>query len=483
MRERQKKQNKSYKVNSRPIVSLLIGLGFLSAILLVTMLSSNANKRNIGTVGSVETMETDAAQLEQDDLEEKASDRDILGVVTQVDMDQNQITLFDVKKEESTVYQYTGGTSITDKYGKVMAMSQIQIGTMVDASIGLDKNKLTDLKISTKAWEYVGVLNLNVDRSNRVMKIVSSKYKYTKDIIILDGQEFIPVANLAEQDELTIWGYEETIWSIIVTRGHGTVKLADYESFLGDNITIGYEAMVQVDKDLAITVQEGNFNLTVENGEYTATKNITIYRNKETVVSLSDLGPAASKQSRVTFDITPFGADLYVDGDIMSYASPIELTYGKHAIVVSLDGYTTYDGSLTVNTAGKTLKIDLPEDTSEDAVAISETDTETDSETSTDTDITPGTTEVTGDDEETTGGSNTTKDGKHQIYVQNPVGASVYIDGEFMCIAPGNFNKITGSHVITFIKEGFETMSYTIEVLDDGLDTYFNMPDLVKTAE
>ena len=64
------------------------------------------------------------------------------------------------------------------------------------------------------------------------------------------------------------------------------------------------------------------------------------------------------------------------------------------------------------------------------------------------------------------------------MYVQTPVGASIYLNGEFLGISPGRFIKNVGKHVITFIKEGYETMSYTIEILDDGLDTYINMPEL-----
>jgi hypothetical protein len=38
--------------------------------------------------------------------------------------------------------------------------------------------------------------------------------------------------------------------------------------------------------------------------------------------------------------------------------------------------------------------------------------------------------------------------------------------------------KVIGNHVITFIMEGYTTMSYTIDVSDDGLDAYFTFPDL-----
>jgi Cu/Ag efflux protein CusF len=482
MEQWDKEHKKSYKVNGRPILSLLIGLGFISVILLVTMLvaaeevgpSRNANKK------------TDQEELEATTT---SSDSEVLGIVKKIDTDRKLITIYDIDSKETAAFTYSGGTNITDKYNQVIAISQIPIGTMVEGSFEKVNGKLTAMSISTKAWEYIGVSNLNINRSAQTMKIATTRYKFTKDIVILDGQEFITVDNLAEQDELTIRGYDETIWSITVTRGHGTVKLADYEMFLGAGITVGYEAMQQITKDMTITVREGNFNLTVENGKYSATKNITVNRNQETLVSLGDLGPEALKQSRITFEITPFGADLYIDGEITSYANPLELTYGEHTVKVALGGYTTFSGVLNVNVAGKTIKIDLPEVTSNEEAVVSETDTQPNdnanngNEDGTDTGTDAGTNAGSEQTENPVGiitDEDAIIDEKHSIYVQNPIGASVYINGDFMGTSPCNFQKIIGTHVITFIEDGYETMSYTVDVLNDGLNTYLNMPDLVR---
>lgn len=470
----QSKKQKKNKVSKRPILSLLIGLGFLSIILLATMLS--APKKAVITGGNNPAPTQEAAK------EDNPADSDkntILAVVNAIDPDNKMIRLYNVDSKELLTLSYTGGTNVTDKYGQVISMSQIEAGSMVDASYLEDKGKLTDMNISTKAWEYVGVSNLGIDREANIMKIADRKYKFNNDLQILDGGDFIPVSELAEQDELTIRGYEETIWSITVTRGHGTVILQDYEEFLGDNITIGYESMQQITEGLEITVREGNFNLTVENGNYSATKNITVIRNQITYVSLSDLGPDAEAMGQINFEITPFGADLYVDGSLSPYADPIELAYGEHNIKVSLGGYTSYEGTLTVDSPGKTVSIDLPESSSEDAASVTESDSQTSAGAS---DNTGGST--AGTQTEPADYSDIDPediDNNHKIYVQEPVGASVYIDGSYMCIAPGSFKKITGTHVITFIKDGYETKSYTIEVTDDNLDTYFTFPNL--TAE
>ena len=73
---------------------------------------------------------------------------------------------------------------------------------------------------------------------------------------VIDGDSFVSLDNLAKQDELTVRGLNETIWSIIVTKGHGTVRLKDYDAFLGGNVTVGYEAVTQITDNMVITVRE-----------------------------------------------------------------------------------------------------------------------------------------------------------------------------------------------------------------------------------
>ncbi|HWT73706.1 MAG TPA: PEGA domain-containing protein [Mobilitalea sp.] len=491
---------KQYKVNSRPLWNLLIGLGFFSIILLITMISASKDTGIQSSQGLLKPQGNNQAAPAED-----TPDGQMLAVVKAIDTDNKKISLYDVNQQKTLELNYNGGTNIADKYDKLMAISQIEVGSMVDASYQADKNKLTDMNISSKAWEYAGVNNFTIDLNAKIMKIAATKYKFGDDVQVMNGQEFVPISTITKQDELTVRGYEETIYSITVTRGHGTVALEDYDAFLGANITIGYEAMQQITKGMEITVREGEFDLTVDTGNYTASKKITVKRNKVTYVSLSDLNNGALQQSKVSFDITPFGADLYIDGDLTSYANPIILGYGDHNIKVSMGGYTTYEGKLKVDSAGKTIKIDLPESSSTDSVSVTETDNTTDTGTGStgtgtnSTDTSSGSTD-TGTDNTDTGTDSTSSgdtqdssgdtvldssdniDKEHMIYVQKPAGASVYIDGEFKCIAPGSFLKVLGTHVITFIKDGYTTQSYTIEVSDDGLDTTFTFPDLSKKS-
>jgi len=452
------------KVNKRSITILLIGLGFLSVILLASMIAASQDAKNINDYSNRTDNEGDTTDID--------SDGKILCVVKSIDIDQQWVTLFNVESKEELTLSYHGGTDITDKYNKIMSMSQMPLGAMVDVSYEPGDNKLTSMNLSTKAWENVKVNHLNIDIKNQVMKIAATQYKFNGCLSVLDGEEFVSVDSLAEQDELTVWGYDQTIWSVIIKKGHGTVKLENYEDYLGNNIKVGYEGIQKIADGLEITAREGECNITVENGQYSATKNIMVNRNQVTYVSLNDLGPIGPNTGLVLFQVTPYGADLYVDGKPASYTDTLKLEYGTHSVKVALGGYNTYEGTINIDSDSKTIKVKLPEETSdEDATA-----TETDSSSPASGSVTPkpgvtvtpkpGTTENTG----------------NKIYVQTPVGASVYFDGSFIGMAPCSYQKIKGTHVLTFIKEGYETKSYTVDLVDDKVDAYFKYDELTKTS-
>lgn len=486
MEQKVREQKKQSGIDFRPIISLLIGLSFFTIILAITLTEAGKGRKMSDREPEDNGADRDSYEKQEAEQAVPYYDSEVLAVLKEIHTENKSVTLYDAGTKETLVLSYTGGSSILDKYGQVIAISQLKPGQIIDAGYTTKDHRLVKLQVSKDAWEYIGVSNMTMDLSNHILKIAQTKYKFEDELIVIDHGDFVPLSSLAPQDVLTVWGVEETILSITVDKGHGTVRLTDYEAFLGGNVSVGYEAMQQISENSVLTVREGNFNLTVENGEYTGTKNITVNRNEETVVSIGDLGPKPVPRGSVSFEISPFGADLFIDSELTPYATPVELAYGEHEIEVSLGGYTTYKGTLSLNSEGKYIKIDLPEIQSNQKVSIIETGEEGGSEPEpikyNDWDG-ENATETPKDEEAPEGNlyadvADPILDEEHLIYIQNPVGASVYLNGEFMGISPGSFKKVIGSHVLTFIKKGYRTKSYTIEVADDGLDTYFSLPDL-----
>ena len=74
-------------------------------------------------------------------------------------------------------------------------------------------------------------------------------------------------------------------------------------------------------------------------------------------------------------------------------------------------------------------------------------------------------------------------DAEHSISIQAPAGASVYINGVYKGIAPLKIEKPLGVTYITLLKEGYQQITHTVNIKDDGEDKYFTFPNLVLEEE
>ena len=69
------------------------------------------------------------------------------------------------------------------------------------------------------------------------------------------------------------------------------------------------------------------------------------------------------------------------------------------------------------------------------------------------------------------------------ITIKTPVGASVYVDGDYVGIAPVSFTKVVGAHTITLYKSGYLIKSYTIQATNDGKDDEYSFADLTSLLD
>ena len=414
--------------------------------------------------------------------EDETSDgnKQIVAVLKEIDLEAATMTLLDIKSGKEVSLTYTGGTDIVDKYEQVIAASHLLIGEMVDAYYLAATSGLVKLQISNVAWEYKGIDNWSIDRSKQSIEIVNSKYKFSQNLVLLRQGQAIDILDLDEKDELTVKGYEREAWCIIVTRGHGTLQLEDYDDFIGGNVYIGNKEILQVVPNMVITVQEGSYDITLENGKLKGTKQVIVTADKKVIVNMGEFKKPIIQMGKVSFAITPEGAALYIDNMLQSYESAIELEYGEHAIKVVLDEYTSYSDVLEVNEASISLSIDL--------IETNPSTMDTEDQENYDGTVNEGTenddnnveqTDESIDNENSTETGNIDLDNK--VYIHKPEGASIYFNGEFKGSAPVSFPKELGNHYITLIKTGYETKTYTVEVVDDGEDVNFSFPEMAKS--
>lgn len=165
---------------------------------------------------------------------------------------------------------------------------------------------------------------------------------------------------------------------------------------------------------------------------------------------------------------------MYINGTKIDYSKPIALNYGTYSVSASLNGYSTYNGKLTVAEASKTINISL--ETSDMASAATSAPQSTASSETTEPQATAAATSKSK--------TKTKKiDSNHTISVTAPEGAEVYLDNVYKGIVPCKFTKVIGSQTITLSKSGYVTKSYSVDILDDDKNVKLSFSELIEDAD
>lgn len=389
-------------------------------------------------------------------------------VLQKLDLEAGTMSFVSVNDGKQYDLLYNNGVDVRNKYGEVMSGSLLSAGQIVDIVYNTDNNKLLEIAINPDAWEVREISGFEFDKANQQAKILNQAYRYTSDLVIVSGDKLIGVNEVCKEDQLTARGYGGKLCSLTVDLGHGYVKLENYETYVGGMIEIGYDVIVPVTEDMLLTVREGTYKLKITKGEHSGYKNVVVLRDEEVTVSLMELQIAPDPIGSLFFDVTPAEAKVMIDGETIDKAETIELTYGRHQIRVSAEGYETKEGYITVDSAYKIFTIELSRNGEDASGNTSNT-------------IEPGTTtEQDGSTSTEDSNNNTTESQKtgNTVTIEKPLGAYCYVDGDYKGTVPCTFDKVSGSHVVTFSMTGCLVKSYTIQCLDNGKDDKYSFDDL-----
>lgn len=262
-------------------------------------------------------------------------------------------------------YQYYYGltTGFFDKYGNHMSVSDIHQGDVVDISGTDSDGKAKRIQKSDEVWTNDTVTNFSVDKDKRIFKIGGSSYRLGERTMIFSGSDVIDTDSLTAQDKLAVVGIDKDIVSISVTTGHGTLQLSNTSLFEGSFLQLGDRIFAEITKDMSLDVPEGSYTLAVANNGWGDSTDIEIKRGEITKVNLNDLKGEGPKKSRILFEVDVQSAKIYVDDSEIDYTSPVEITYGKHRLKVTADGYDTWTRTLYVNSKEATIQITINDNT------------------------------------------------------------------------------------------------------------------------
>ena len=362
------------------------------------------------------------------------------------------LTFMNIETGKNYTLSYTGATTIWDKYKEAMSMEQLSEGDIVDIKFLKTKKKLADITLYKDAFVYTDVTKYEINELTRTFTIVKEAFSYDKNVVIVsDGRE-IELMDLNDTDILSVQGIGSTIYSIAVDKGHGYLKLANDEYFVGGWIEIGSSMIRPITEDMLLVVPEGKYEVLFTNKGNSGTKQVTIHRDEEVTVDIGDFEIKEVQYGKVIFTMNPTEASLYIDGKLVDTALPISLEYGIHQLIAMASGYDTMTKYIKVGQESAGVSITMEKESAD------ETEEETDEE------------------EETIDISS-----YYKVYIDTPEGVEVYVDGNYIGISPVSFAKKPGTHTITLRKNGYVTRSYTIEIDKEEKDVTYSFADLLES--
>jgi len=204
-----------------------------------------------------------------------------------------------------------------------------------------------------------------------------------------------------------------------------------------------------------------------------------------------------------------------MEGEKADYTQPIRLEYGIHQMIVKAEGYETISQYLKVGQQNANLNVELEPVGTQTSENEEEENTDTDQsnpageaqpETTQPGQTTEGQTNTAQSGQATEGQTNTaqpgqaiegqtnttptgqqqetaTGEGTWRVKVNAPASVEVYVDGNYVGLAPVSFPKKAGSHVISLRKTGYQTRSYTIQVDAEKKDMELSFSELVKKSD
>lgn len=404
----------------------------------------------------------------------------LTAVIRTIDLDAGTMSFLGISDGQQYDLYYNNGVDVRNKYDEIMSGTLLEPGEIVDLVYNTKNQKLLEIKRNKDAWEVQNLSGFELNRADKQAEILNQIYNYTNDLVVISDGKLIEKEELCSEDQLTARGYGGTLYSLTVELGHGYVKLEDYDTYIGGMIEIGYDVIVPVTEDMLLTVREGTYKLKITKGEHSGYKNVVVTKDEEATVSLRELQIAPDPVGMLYFDVTPSEARVMIDEETIDTSQTLELTYGRHQIRVTADGYETKQGYITVSAAYKIFTIEL---------------TRTDGETDESTGTTTGTTATITNTATTEAGAASTTEGDatteaggsvsteaqatgNTVTIEKPIGAYCYVDGNYMGTVPVTFEKTAGSHVVTFSMKGCLAKSYTIQCQNNGKDDTYSFDAL-----
>ena len=476
-----KKTNPSLKV----LLSLLL-VGILAVLSPVTCVASDGNsgKINISLLGKYDSADVAAIRA--------------------VDVDNKEIRFRNHSTGKTYTLSYDNTSMMFDIYGRALSPRLLEVGQIVEVTFLKSTKHITTLDVSREAWTIASTRDHDLVRNDGTAVVKGDVYKIDPRTLIIAEDKLALAEDILSTDTVTVSGIGKDIYSVVVQSGHGYVSLSsetvENQSLVGAWLELDNEVIHKISPNMLLSAPEGDYNLQILGNGANYQSEVSINRNQETVIDTSNVTISRPKEGLVTFDIDPDTADVFVDGTRMLAGVPQTIQYGYHNLKIIADGYVTQTKYLKVGTpksvisitlekeesaeeaSSATASISLPHKESSDASSKASTKEKDKNKSSSASSSASRVISSNSSGKSTIDTGNKVIEG-YRIYVDEPNGAELYFDGNYIGLIPCSIAKISGNHEIIIKKAGYETKSYRINIDRQETNLKYEFPPMIKIKD
>ena len=265
---------------------------------------------------------------------------------------------------KSYTLNFDGATHIYDKYNQAISLEQVELGSVVNVKFYKPQKLLTTMQVDAQAMHFEELDKYVLDTKAGTISVGETVYKLNNHLVILSEEEQVELMDINQMDVLSVWGYNNQVYSINVEQGHGYLRLQNDTYFVDGWIEIGQKIIRKITEDMLIVVPEGKMTVKVSHNGSSATQEITFARNEEMAWDLGDVEITEVQKGNIIFTIDPASATVTIDGKNVDITSPVELEYGVHQMTVRADGYDTLAQYIKVREPSANISLELEKDES-----------------------------------------------------------------------------------------------------------------------
>lgn len=217
--------------------------------------------------------------------------------------------------------------------------------------------------VSPDAFSYEDVSDYDLSAGINTARIFGKFYRLTPMTLVLSGGEQIALSGILPADTINVRGVGDEIYAITIAKGHGYISLSSDRvgniDLVGGWLELGGNYIRRITPGMFATVPEGTYELRIEGEGFDFSDEVTIERNRETVVDVSRISSSNARVGTVIFNTTPEDAVVYVDGERAMNGVEQHYPIGIHPLRVEADGHTTMNAYLKVGRQQATINLNL----------------------------------------------------------------------------------------------------------------------------